>query len=75
MKHEEYPDMYAQQSMACIPQETTITDVQLANAYVPMQKLCTTFTPMRALEEGTAFPELSNPYRGENRYEGGSMYE
>ena len=30
MKQNEYPDMHMPQSTACIPQETVITDVQLA---------------------------------------------
>ncbi|MGI5849347.1 MAG: spore coat associated protein CotJA [Christensenellales bacterium] len=60
------PDMYASEQM-CIPQETTIKNVQLAHAYVPFQKLCTTYTPMRALEEGTAFPEFGNSYAWESK--------
>jgi len=75
MKHEMYPDMHTPQSMACIPQETTITDVHLAHAYVPWQKMCTTYTPERALREGTAFPELSAPYMGERRHGRGVRYE
>lgn len=69
MNHERVPDMYAQSNNACIPQETVIKDVQLATAYVPFQRLCTTFTPMRSLMEGTAFPELSYPYTRENEYQ------
>jgi hypothetical protein len=42
----------------CIPQETNINNVQLAQAYVPYQKLCNTFTPLGALTVGTAFPSL-----------------
>ena len=72
---QEYPDMRAPQGMACIPQEMTITDVQLARAYVPWQKMCTTYTPEQALKEGTAFPELSAPYRRESMYEGGAWHE
>lgn len=71
MRHDE--DSYGMmQDIACIPQEMTIYDVQLAQAYVPMQKMCTTFTPERALMEGTAFPELSQPYQPD---EGGMPYE
>ncbi len=62
MKHEDYPDMYAPQSTACVPMETTITDVQLAHAYVPWEKMCATFTPLRSLKAGTAFPPLTGLY-------------
>lgn len=51
----------------CIPQETVITNVKLANAYVPYQKLCNTLYPLEALEKGTAFPELYSPYEGEDK--------
>lgn len=44
----------------CIPQETYINNVELAQAYVPFQKLCSTFTPLGALTVGTAFPSLYN---------------
>ncbi len=44
----------------CIPQETCITNVELANAYVPFQIMCDTFSPMEALMKGTAFPPLYN---------------
>ncbi|NLH01291.1 MAG: spore coat associated protein CotJA [Clostridiales bacterium] len=47
----------------CIPQETVIEDVRLARAYVPFQKLCTTFTPSGALMKGTIFPPLFDDYR------------
>lgn len=71
MKNEE--DSYGMmQDMVYVPQEMTIYDVQLAQAYVPMQQMCTTFTPERALKEGTAFPELAQPYLPED---GGMMYE
>lgn len=70
MKHQSVPDMQTASHMTCVPQETTIKDVQLANAYVPFQKLCTTYTPMRSLIEGTAFPELSDPYERQDRYRG-----
>ena len=49
----------------CIPQETVIENVQLAQAYVPIQKLCTTFSPERALMNGTAFPPLYDNYSRE----------
>ncbi|HHU05970.1 MAG TPA: spore coat associated protein CotJA [Clostridiales bacterium] len=47
---------------SCIPQETTIEDVKLAHAYVPIQKFCRTFAPMTALMKGTIFPALSGLY-------------
>lgn len=34
----------------------------LANAYVPYQQPEELFTPIEALENGTAFPELVSPY-------------
>lgn len=51
----------------CIPQETVIKNIRLAMAYVPYQKLCTLFSPMEALNKGTAFPELYSPYDGEDK--------
>lgn len=51
----------------CIPQETMITNVRLAAAYVPYQKLCTLFKPIEALKRGTAFPELYSPYEGKDK--------
>ena len=68
MKQNQCPDMCTPGDRACIPQETVIENVQLANAYVPWQKLCATFTPMRSLIDGTAFPELLDVYSGETRY-------
>lgn len=47
---------------SCVPQETTITHVRLAHAYVPFQKFCTTMTPIKSLMEGTVFPELTDMY-------------
>ncbi|MGI5971740.1 MAG: spore coat associated protein CotJA [Oscillospiraceae bacterium] len=46
----------------CVPQETVIYNVSLANAYVPFQKLCNTFTPLGSLVRGTAFPPLASDY-------------
>ena len=46
----------------CIPQETTLTNVRLAHAYVPFQKFCTTMSPIKSLMEGTVFPELTDMY-------------
>jgi hypothetical protein len=51
----------------CIPQETVIKDVRLAQAYVPYQKLCTLFSPIEGLKRGTIFPELYSPYQGEDK--------
>lgn len=51
----------------CIPQETVITNVRLAAAYVPYQKLCTLFPPLEALKKGTAFPELYSPYEPKDK--------
>ncbi|MGV8979744.1 spore coat associated protein CotJA [Clostridium sp.] len=51
----------------CIPQETVIKNIRLATAYVPYQKLCILFSPMEALNKGTAFPELYSPYDGEDK--------
>jgi hypothetical protein len=51
----------------CIPQETFLTNVRLARAYVPFQKLCNTFSPVEGLVKGTIFPELFSPYEGENK--------
>ena len=55
------------QTCDCIPQETVITNVRLAAAYVPYQSLCTLFSPIDALKRGTAFPELYSPYFGEDK--------
>ncbi len=52
-----------QPNCPCIPQETVITDVQLAAAYVPFQKFCGILSPCEALIKGTAFPELYSPYK------------
>lgn len=46
----------------CVPQETYIDNVVLAHAYVPIQKLCGTYSPLGALVRGTAFPPLYNVY-------------
>ncbi len=48
---------------ACIPQETSIDCVRLAQAYVPFQKFCGIWPPLRSLLAGTIFPELYSPYR------------
>ncbi len=46
----------------CIPQETVLKNVRLAQAYVPFQILCTTFTPAVGLTKGTIFPPLWDNY-------------
>jgi len=53
----------------CVPLETPITNVRLATAYVPFQKICDTFSPSVALRKGTMFPPLYNAY-GWSRREG-----
>ena len=40
--------------------KTTIEDVKLARAYVPVQVRCAVFTPAVSLTKGTAFPPLWN---------------
>ena len=42
----------------CTPFDKTITVTGLAQAYVPMQKMCTLMEPVQALLAGTVFPEL-----------------
>ncbi|MFQ8686795.1 MAG: spore coat associated protein CotJA [Anaerotignaceae bacterium] len=43
----------------CIAFETPIYPSGLAQAYVPIQKICSYYEPMEALIEGTIFPELN----------------
>lgn len=43
----------------CIAYETPIYPDGLAKAYVPIQKICSYFEPMKALKTGTIFPELN----------------
>ena len=47
----------------CIPQETVLENVKLAQAYVPFQFLCTTFSPESSLMKGTIFPPLWDNYK------------
>ena len=47
----------------CRAFEPTITDVRLAQAYVPVQKLCGLMEPVQALLAGTVFPELVDIYK------------
>ena len=42
----------------CMPFEPEIKDVTLAQAYVPIQRICTLMEPAQALLAGTVFPEL-----------------
>lgn len=51
----------------CIPQETEITNVRLAAAYIPYETLCVLFAPEEALMRGTIFPELYSPYDKEEK--------
>ena len=46
----------------CRPMDMMPANPMLANAYVPYQEGDKVFTPMEALEHGTAFPELVSPY-------------
>lgn len=62
MQSDNMTDLSGSENTACIPQETTITNVRLANAYVPFQKFCSTYTPEMSLMRGTAFPELFSPW-------------
>lgn len=48
----------------CVPYETVIYNVRLAQAFVPYQKLCSILCPLAALKIGTIFPELYSPYVG-----------
>ena len=47
----------------CISQETSIDCVNLAQAYVPFQKFCHIWQPLKSLIAGTIFPELFSPYK------------
>ncbi|PYG89955.1 spore coat associated protein JA (CotJA) [Ruminiclostridium sufflavum DSM 19573] len=51
----------------CIPQETSIHNVRLARAYVPFEKMCETFMPIKGLKRGTIFPPLYDAYGWEKR--------
>ena len=39
-----FDDLLIRKGNCCVPQETEINNVRLANAYVPMQRLCETFS-------------------------------
>ncbi|TYQ14674.1 UNVERIFIED_CONTAM: spore coat associated protein JA (CotJA) [Acetivibrio alkalicellulosi] len=64
----EMPQVYSMHGMPCIPQETVLRNVRLARAYVPFQKMCSVYSPIEALEKGTAFPELYSPYKGVDKF-------
>ncbi len=57
----------------CTPLETEIKGVRLANAYVPIQKLCETYDPLNSLKRGTAFPPLYDDYSWDRK--GKMFYE
>ena len=62
-----FDDFVIKKERCCVPQETEISDVALANAYVPIQRLCGTFNPYMSLVHGTAFPPLVSEYVGRDR--------
>ena len=62
-----FDDFVIKKERCCVPQETEIADVRLANAYVPIQRLCSTFDPLMSLLHGTAFPPLVSGYAGKDR--------
>lgn len=70
MMEDSNPNIYMMDNKACIPQEMTITNVKLANAYVPFQKFCSLYPPLEALMKGTAFPELFSPFMGKYSQKG-----
>ena len=41
--------------------------LKLARAYIPYQQYMDNYSPEEALNRGTFFPELFQPYRGERR--------
>lgn len=59
----------------CVPQETVIRDIRLARAYVPFQRLCSTYPAVQALCKGTLFPELFSPYKGPDKQHRPPKYE
>lgn len=44
--------------------KTPLDELPLAMAYVPFQKLGSTYEQMQALNNGTLFPELCKPFYG-----------
>lgn len=69
------PNMRMAAAESCIPQETVITDVKLAHAYVPFEILCSTFMPLEGLKKGTIFPPLANVLGWERQGMGDDGYE
>jgi hypothetical protein len=63
------------ETIDCIPMETEIKNVKLAQAYVPIQIYCTTNIPLESLIKGTAFPELYFPYMQQPRIMEDIIYE
>lgn len=47
--------------------DPVVSQVRLAQAYVPFQIYAQQWPPMVALERGTVFPELYSPYEPQNR--------
>lgn len=46
----------------CIEAEECLPMPMYATAYVKFQQLCTLYSPMEGLENGTIFPELNFPH-------------
>lgn len=74
-EHHTMPGMHPSHGYHCIPQEMIIRDVKLARAYVPFQRLCSTFPTIEALCKGTLFPELFSPYVAPNKKQRPPEYE
>ncbi|MBQ9519777.1 MAG: spore coat associated protein CotJA [Firmicutes bacterium] len=47
----------------CKAFDPTITDTSLAQAYIPIQKMCELTEPVQGLLAGTIFPELIDFYK------------
>ena len=48
---------------ACKGFDDVIRPKSLAVAYIPMQIICSLYSPCEALVNGTVFPELNKPYK------------
>lgn len=46
-----------------VPGGPAFPDLELARAYIPVQRYGPTYTPAQALERGTLFPDLYRPYK------------
>lgn len=55
-EHCEPKKMYECIEEECLPMP------MYATAYIKFQQLCTLYSPMEGLENGTIFPELNIPY-------------